>query len=180
MRPPAWILWGGATLASAIALAVTAPGAVRACGSANTELKSLRSTAAHAEVLASLRSPLPVEGVVEESQGTLAERVARALANAGLPSSALASLSPESQLGPGNVGNAKRRLATLTLASITLPELGRFLDAWRRREPGWTVAAIDLVPEARGQASLPTPGGDLPIRAVLTIESIALDREGEP
>lgn len=170
MRPPVWLLWSIAILASALLVVVTAPGAVRTRASASTELRSLRSTVAHAETLVSLRAYLPIESTVEESQVTLAERFARALADAGLPNSALASLSPESQDSPSNAGNAVKRRATLTLASITLPELGRFLDTWRGREAAWTVTSIDLSPDARGESA---PGGDLPIRAVLTIESIA-------
>lgn len=176
MRPPAWILWGGATLASAITLAVTVPGAVRAFDSANAELKSLRSTVTHAETLVALRSQLPTKGAIEESQRTLAERVASAIADAGLSSPALANLSPEPQVG---AGNAARRRAALTLAPITLPEFGRFLDAWRRREPDWIVTSIDLSPEARGNASSRAPGGDLPLRAVVTIEAVVLDGGSE-
>src|SRR5690606_2866944 len=104
--------------------------------------------------------------------GTLAERTAGALADAGLPGSALQGVSPESQVGGDRSGGVSRRRATLTLAT-TLPQLGRFLGAWRAREPAWTVTGIDLAPEARGEAA---PGSDLPIRAVLTIESIAFGR----
>ena len=56
----------------------------------------------------------------------------------------------------------------MVLAPVTLPELGRFLSSWEFLEPAWTVSTIDLAPIAHGNAS---PGGDLPIRAVMSIES---------
>jgi hypothetical protein len=170
-----WLLWALAILGSALALAVAAPGGARAHAAAKRELVALRATTAHAHELASLRSRLAHQ--VTEPQGgagTLAERVAAALAEAGLPSSALQGVSPESRVGGGGSSGVTRRRATLTLAG-TLPQIGRFLDAWRNREPAWTATGIDLAPERPGDAPAPAPGGDLPVRAVLTIESIAFE-----
>jgi hypothetical protein len=84
------------------------------------------------------------------------------------------------QGGPGNVGagELKRQRATFTLVPITLPQLGAFLDAWRQREPYWTVASIDVGPEPIRQnenGGAAAAGRDLPLRAVLTLEAIYLD-----
>lgn len=167
-----WLIWTMAILGSALALAVAAPGAAGARAAAQRELVALRTTAEHTHELASLRLRLPDEVTKpQRGVGTLTERIAAALAEAGLPSSALEGVSPESQFGGNDAGGVVRRRATLTLAG-TLPQIGRFLDTWRAREPTWTITGIDLAPERRSEA--PPPGGDLPVRAVLTIESLSL------
>lgn len=133
-------------------------------------------------------------GTDARSGDALAQRVSAAIAAAGLPASALASLSPESQAGNDGgsrtVGGAgggvkiERRRAVLTLGSITLPQLGRLLAAWREREPEWTVTSIDATPlqisdkpERGGGAGggggggvQVAPGGDIPARVVIAIE----------
>jgi hypothetical protein len=155
-----WLLWAVAILGSALAVAVAAPGAASAHAAAQGELVALGTTSAHVKELASLRSRL-AHGITEPQggAGTLAERVAPALAEAGMASSALQGVSPESQVGGGD--SVARRRATITF-SATLPDLGRFLDAWRAREPAWTVTGIDLAPERRGDAPLPPPAATCP------------------
>jgi hypothetical protein len=59
---------------------------------------------------------------------------------AGLSQSILAGLSPESIAQQSDTGTALRRRATLTLQSLTLPQLGAFIAEWRAREPGWAVS----------------------------------------
>lgn len=111
--------------------------------------------------------PAPVAAVDNQPGATLAARIADAMNASALPRGALESLSPESErVTPGTVGPPiSRRSATLTLASVTLPDLGRFLDTWRQREPAWTVTSLDFKP-ARDTAAT----GDLPLRVVLTLE----------
>ncbi len=116
--------------------------------------------------------------------GALTTAVNDCLAAAGLPASALASLSPAADtpitLGPSASGgrgtansSAVRRRAVLTLAPVTLDQVGRVLGAWREAHPDWTITTIDLAPEAQGRrdAAVP-PGGDLPLRAVVSIETL--------
>jgi hypothetical protein len=67
----------------------------------------------------------------------------------------------------------------VTLAGVTLPQLGGFLKEWRQREPAWTVSGIDLAPQApgkKGEAS--SAGGDLPLRAVIGIETMFVEQGG--
>lgn len=108
---------------------------------------------------------------------TLAERVAAVLAQAGLTHRTLEELSPESSISMSD-DTIETRQATMTLTTITLPELGRFLESWLIDEPAWKMAAIDLTPLA-GEDAL--PGSDLPVRAVLKVSSIgAVDQETTP
>jgi len=61
------------------------------------------------------------------------------------------------------------------LSNLSLPQLGRFLDAWRSTEVAWLPVSIDLSP-ASGKP--PDAGGDLPLRVVITIESRSLKEAG--
>lgn len=107
----------------------------------------------------------------------LAPRITTTLSVAGVPKSALQSLSPEAE-SPSHLGQGVqlfRKRATFTLVGVTLPNLGRFLDAWRHAEPAWTITSLDLAP-ASGPA--PPQGGDLPLRVIITIDSIRISRLG--
>jgi len=170
-----WI--GNATALGAI-LALTWPAAMRAGRSAYTAQTTLANVARDANVILTLRAGVPESPVDDQAQGGLTPRVSAALQRAGLPASSLASLSPEaeSRLVVQSGVHVSRRRATLTLSGVTLPQIGRFLDAWRSTEPAWTPASIDLSPAA-GKA--PEAGSDLPLRAVITIESTAVRRDGD-
>lgn len=114
-------------------------------------------------------------------QGGLATAVNDCLASAGLPQSTLASLSPSTDSplalgppGPGNAGLhlvANRRRAVMTLAPITLPQTGKLLSAWRESHPDLVVTSIEISPEPLGRRE-PEPGSNLPLRAVITIETL--------
>ena len=65
--------------------------------------------------------------------------------------------------------------ASLVLSLLTLPQCGAFLEEFRRREPGWTVTAVELSPDASGKV---VPGADLPLRAQLTLESVMAPAPG--
>ncbi len=107
---------------------------------------------------------------------TLASRIADAMAQTGLPHSTLEGLSPESErvITAQSDVTVVRTGATLTLSPITLTELGRFLATWRVEEPRWTVASIDITPNRRATTDR---GGDLPLRVIVTIESIRVRGE---
>jgi len=108
----------------------------------------------------------------------LAPMVSGALGEAGLPALALSSLSPESESvessGEGNPLRAIRRRATLVLAPVTLPQLGRFLSAWRERTDAalWTVARLDIEPQREHPFA---PGSDLPLRVVVGLECVTME-----
>lgn len=101
----------------------------------------------------------------------LAGTISQELSRAGLNTSAMQSLSPEAQTSDHGL---IRQHATLTLVGLTLPQLGKFLGTWRTNQP-WVVSGIDLSPT--GSAS---PGADLPLRAVLTLDGVFQDRPRTP
>ncbi len=142
----------------------------RAAGEAADATRTkLQQVSDHAKELVSLRAGLPLLPARDGQNAGLTPRVSETLALAGIPSSALTSLSPESEVAVGAGEGSRRRRATLTLAGVTLHQVGAFLDAWRQREPAWTVVAIDLAPQG---GKPPVEGGDLPLRGVFILESI--------
>lgn len=171
-------IWTAAIGALAVGLGLTAPDGLRARHDSYAVQTRLRDAARDAEVVIALREGMPESPTDDSPRGGLTPRVTGALERAGLPASALASLSPEaeSQLGGQPGLRVSRRRATLTLSGVTLPQVGRFLDAWRSAEPAWTPASIDLSPAG---GKVPEVGGDLPLRAVITIECAAVRREGD-
>jgi hypothetical protein len=143
---------------------------------AGTEgLRDLDLAQSRAMELVSLRAAAPSWTRRERPSTGLAPRISAALSAAGLPATAMSSLSPEaeSQVGEAALG-ARRSRAVLTLAPVTLPQLGAFLAAWRSREPHWTVSSLDLAP--LGGTAKESPGGDLPLRAVIGLETLFVDR----
>ncbi len=122
------------------------------------------------------------------AKGGLTTAVNEALASAGLPAASLSSLSPATEMpialrpaaasgsGEANAPGlaAVRQRALLTLAPISLPQVGRFLAAWREAHPDWIVSAIDFSPEPPGRRE-PTPGSDLPLRVVITLETLFVE-----
>lgn len=171
----------------AVALAVLAtmalvPLAVRASGArASVQREHVRAEAILADVgrLEQLRAKLAASpDASADSDGapaaSLATRVSVVLSAAGLNQSNLAGLSPESAAQRSDAGTALRRRATLTLQSLTLRELGRFIAEWRAREPAWAVTSIDLAPVTNGE---PEPGADLPIRVVLVVEALTFENQ---
>lgn len=159
---------------------------------AKRDLIRLRQISADARELVTLRAAHAERHGAAAAPDTpppkLSPTITAALASTGLPAQTLASLSPESATrerveggGTGSIPAAHviRRRATLVLTPLTLPQLGRFLDIWRKQtlpdagEP-WTVSRIDVEPRRDGQ---PTPGADLPLRATLVMESVSLDAD---
>jgi hypothetical protein len=177
MMRPVLYMWISAVGLAGAAVAVTAPGAARARHEAVIAQAFLRDAARNAELIATIRTQVPDAPADDPSRGGLTPRVTAALERAGLPVGVLGSLSPEaeSQVASQAGVHVSRRRATLTLAGVTLPAVGRFLDAWRTAEPAWTPSSIDVSP-AGGQP--PEVGGDLPLRAVIVIESIAMRPTG--
>lgn len=171
-------IWIGAVGLAGAAVAVTAPGAARAKHDAMVAQASLHDAARNAEIIATMLARAPDAPADDPSRGGLTPRVTAALERAGLPVGVLGSLSPEAESQVASQAGVRVtcRRATLTLSGVTLPSVGRFLDAWRAAEPAWTPTSIDVSP-AGGQA--PEAGGDLPLRAVVVIESITVRPTGD-
>jgi hypothetical protein len=110
------------------------------------------------------------------SDAPLATRVSAALAASGLEQSTLAGLSPESLSQQSGSQTTLRSRATLTLQNLTLPELGTFIAAWRDREPAWSITSLEMAPLANARA-IQKPGADLPIRAVLMLETLRFENQ---
>lgn len=173
------LLWAVTILLSAAMLASVAPRALRAQRTSQTQLAAASSLARSASELARLRAESPTDRATSEPEPKLATRVSAALAAAGLPASNLAVLSPESEsVEPVTAAAAVvRRRATMVLTPVSLPQLGRFLAEWRARSPEWTPTRIDLEPINAGagpssSSSSTQPGGDLPLRVTLAVESV--------
>jgi hypothetical protein len=134
-----------------------------------------------------LRELERVRPVTNEWQGRkrpasgLATRLGETLTGCGIAASSLANVSPQPEMavqGPPGTESLKRQRASFMLVPITLPQLGSFLDAWRTREPHWTVASIDVAPETgkRDERSqVGGAGGDLPLRVVITLDAVYMD-----
>jgi hypothetical protein len=168
---PAWI----AVLAlSAGAVALAGQRAAASRAAAGREQAELGRVAAQARELRSLRAAAASPESAKATSG-LASRVGTALSRAGLPASCLSSLSPEAQSVQaidGSRPGVRRQRATLVLTSLTLPQLGSFLQTWRADEPAWTITGVEV---AAAQGPPPPTGGDMPLRAVLSMECIVAD-----
>jgi hypothetical protein len=172
-----------------IALFLLAAGALGVCGAhyldarsrAGAEALALKTVSGESSELARLRASAPAWALRGRPASGLAPRVSAALSACGLPATAMASLSPEAEsaVGGGGTGDvtARRTRAVMTLAPVTLPQLGNFLEAWRSREPEWGVASIDLSPQS-GREGAAGGGGDLPLRAVIGVEGVFVDQSG--
>ena len=139
------------------------------------ELTRLRSSV---PAWLSRSSPTP-RGTAESM---LTPRFTAALTSAGLPTSGgtLTGLSADTGtdlFASGSALKAKKRHASASLSGLTLPQLGKVLDQWRRANPSWTLTALDLSPvQGQGASTALAPtGGDMPLKVNLTLENIALE-----
>ena len=111
-----------------------------------------------------LRAAAPPGDRVPTAPEELPGRVSGIMRASGLPPTALASFDGG---GIARHGDHVTRRVSLVLQQVTLPQAGRFLSEWRLAEPQWVVASADLSP--RGEP--PAAGGDLPLQAVIALES---------
>lgn len=180
MNRSLWMLWLAVITVTSIALTVSGRDMMAARNDARTRLAAFQGLTDRVREYDRLQTdaerwpPRPTDT-------SLAQEVSAAMAAAGLPPTSLANLSPDTGTEvPGAIGLVRLR-AGMTLNNVTLPQVGRFLSEWRRRQPaptsttspgGWAVTAIDLAPETGGDKVV---GGDLPLRAVLSLESIVTE-----
>lgn len=117
-----------------------------------------RSIAAAARVrsdvarLVALRSARPTIGTGVEPTSDALALVNHALAGAGVPTTCLRSLAPATEAAPSSLRAApgyRRASMRLSLAGLTLPQLGAFLQTWRTSQGIWSVERIDLRTEQR-------------------------------
>lgn len=101
----------------------------------------------------------------------LTGQVSDALAQAGVPVTAMTSLAPEAETEVSRTGDVARvrHGARLGLEPVTLPQVGRFLQSWRSAHPEWTIISMQLtpLPSRQPQVSGATPG---PLRVNLVLQ----------
>ncbi|MFM9995671.1 MAG: hypothetical protein ACKVU4_07710 [Phycisphaerales bacterium] len=173
------VLWTVAIGMSLAALAWFGRGASLARANAHAARATLNSTTEVSREVMRLRATVPGESAAPVPPSELPTHVIETLARCGLPAGAMASFNAPTASRETRGGPLRHR-ATLVLGSITLPQLGRFLGAWREARPDWFVSAIDLTPRNDRSAKERSRGGDLPLQAVLSLEVAALDPGGSP
>lgn len=182
-RTPILVVLSLVAAATLVHYARAAARAQQRCEAATAALTKLHVDACElvrlrGEIAGVDRRPLDQTGLVGD--------INRALVQAGVAVSALTSLAPDAEIasaggangGPMRVG---RQGARLTLEQVSLPQLGQFLNAWRKDQPRWTVSSIQVqpVPEItvrKTQGNAPTGDGRVqqPLRIYLVLESICL------
>jgi len=136
-----------------------------------------RTRRAAAEVL-TLRSTRPTVSVGKRPEPGIYGQFTDALVRAGEPTSVLTNLSPDADSSVTIEGTAarKRQRVRVTLEGITLPGLGRVMNAWRTAQPEWTVTQVQLTPASSGD---PAPGlVPRPLRVALLMEATYLEHPG--
>lgn len=166
-------------LAAALALSLTiAVVSARRCAASARDERGARlalaRTAADAGELRRLRGHAAEVAPGRRPEPGLIEQLRSALADAGLPREALTSLQPgaESAAGdPRDAGRYVRQTAVATLQPVRLADLGRVLDAWRRRDTGWNPDSIQLAP-----VRLDDPhDADPALRVIITLGALYFD-----
>ena len=176
-------IWFVAIALSALTLGSTGWSWSRATRLQRVQIERLDRLTRHSKTISDLSTGLPAWALGAKPAGALAPEISATLTGSGLPASAMSSLAADpgtaTQPGPAQASvQARTRRATLVLASLTLPQLGTFCETWRQRQPAWTIAALDISPELGAPTAKAQTGGDLPLRAVLTLETISLERSG--
>ncbi len=178
-------------LACAAAIGWSARSTLTTRALADAQRHEYQLAAAQLAELGSLRHKAPTFVTADMPSEDLTRRITRSLTMAGLSPSAMTSLTPESDQAASAARTSEnkplyiRRSARLTLDGITLPQLGKFLEAWRSSEPGWLASSIDLSPFTSSESASrikpangerPASPRELPLRVLLTIEAtIAAD-----
>lgn len=170
------ILWTVTLGCAACMLGLSGARFGRAHSGGAQALLQLALVAQQASDLSALRASAPAWMLRSRPPTGLTPRITAALTASGLPASSVSSVSPEAESSVGDPDlKAHRSRAALTLDGVTLPQLGAFLQAWREREPQWTVSNLDLAPQG-GQAKAESTGRDLPLRVVIGMETLFVDR----
>jgi len=131
-----------------------------------------------AQELVQLRAGLTAAVHEKQPETVLVSAVSTTLVAAGMPSSTLTSLTPDSATAAEgsafSLGGSpfRRQGARLTLEPLNLSQLGRFLSRWRDAQPRWIVRTIELSPRP------PSKRGDATdeLSAQLVLETAFLDR----
>lgn len=151
-----------------VSLVVAGARAVSAHGQRSQGREQFASISQQVSELTRLRRNAPEATLPSLPDTGLAGRVSDELSQAGLSSSTIQSLSPESESSDQGV---RRQHAALVLSGLTLPKLGKFIEGWRARQP-WIISGLEVTP-----AGTASPGSDLPLRVVITLDAVFKDRK---
>ena len=158
--------------------------AVRDSRIAVTSLKDCEQLARHT---LALREASPVIALASDHDETrLINHVTSCLSRAGVASSAVTAVTPEgTRTETFNAVRYQRSRARVTLAAVTLPQLGDFLSTWRVQQPRWMIDSIQLDPQPVDASKLPKASSGQstlarPLNITLTMESLALAAETPP
>jgi hypothetical protein len=171
-------------VAAALGIMVAAWGRyTRAHGDARAALALHAAVRNETRELNELRRRAGVVSLGQRPEPGLIEQVRSTLADAGVAREALASLQPGAELeAPASrpldpVGpRYLRQTAVASIQPIRMPELGVFLDAWRRRGNGWNIDSIQIAPVRADDRTDPAP----PLRVTLGLGSLYLDPRSVP
>jgi hypothetical protein len=161
-----WCITSAVTLA---ALLATLPRAIGARSNAAAHALQVRQVDSLIRRIALRKSSSPAWAEAEVAGGSLPERLASAVASAGLRAEVLATVAPGGDEPVAAEPSLRRQRASVALEGLTLPQFASFLAEWRRAEPAWVTTGIELAPEF---SKSPEPGSDLPLRATLTLERL--------
>lgn len=180
MKSGLWFLWLVVLAVCGTGIALAGRAEVSAKRNAGSEVNRFNLLVEQGRTLSRLRGLKPAwaDSPVAGQEVGLAPSVSAVLASCGLPASTLSSLSPETNVASVGPLKVQRQHATLTLTAITLPQLGTFLEAWRKHEPAWVTSSIEITSDGGRPTNPATPGGDLPLRAVMAIETLRLQSAG--
>lgn len=180
LRPIA--VWSLALITSMILLWTSARAALSASRQLQISEQRWTNVAARAAESQSLQERVAEWLTPVEAEGALAPKLTEALTASGLAASALSNVSPQGDQVLASTLNSQavRTKASVTLTGVTLRRLGIFLSNWTEKNKGWAVTSLDLSPEPQpsAQPGVSSQGGDLPIRVLMTIESLRLERKG--
>lgn len=128
---------------------------------ADSQLALARSTA---DEITALAAKAPSASLGRRPTPGIVAQVGDALVEAGLPIESLTSLeavedasaapAPAPEHAQSDIANPttttqaqlRRQVDRLTLEPISMPQLARFLDAWRTDHPEWTITTIQISP----------------------------------
>jgi hypothetical protein len=164
-----------------------------------------RAVVAAASEIEVLKRSTPTVAAGARPQPNISGQVTDVLVEAGLAPALLTNLTPESDtavdtgniargMGTTSAARYRRQSARLTLEPATMPDLGRFLAAWRTSQPQWAIASINVSPlttmkGSRGRSGATSTGSvadaseeqelvspNRPVRVNLVIECLYVDQ----
>lgn len=166
------VLWTAVVAATFFGLGLMGTKATHAREWALAAREEFRQVSRDLKELAELKARLDPRLTAGSAQ-PLSNRLSAAAIQAGLAPTCISSVSLDAQstTTAGNGARVVQRRASVTLGSLTLPQLGKLLEQWRKANTDWVITAVDINP-----ASTPPPaaGGDLPLSIGLTLESLAI------